>query len=107
MKEFKAKIKYKDKINTMLVSGEDEESVINDITDFYLKLFEDQNNNVEVELEEIKNMERILNYEVEYDRNNVLGYELKIDRLRRGLSQIELSKLTGVDAKTISLIEKE
>ena len=35
MKEFKAKIKYKDKINTMLVSGEDEESVINDITDFY------------------------------------------------------------------------
>lgn len=51
-------------------------------------------------------MERILNYEVEYDRNNVLGYELKIDRLRRGLSQIELSKLTGVDAKTISLIEK-
>ena len=49
-------------------------------------------------------MERILNYEVEYDRNNVLGYELKIDRLRRGLSQIELSKLTGVDAKTISLI---
>ena len=33
MKEFKAKIKYKDKINTMLVSGEDEESVINDITD--------------------------------------------------------------------------
>lgn len=51
MKEFKAKIKYKDKINTMLVSGEDEESVINDITDFYLKLFGDQNNNVEVELD--------------------------------------------------------
>lgn len=106
MKTFKAKIKYKDKIKTMLVSGENEESVIKEITDLYFKLFGDQSNNVEVELEERKNMERFLNYEVEYDRNNVLGYELKIDRLRRGLSQIELSKLTGVDAKTISLIEK-
>ena len=104
MKTFKAKIKYKDKIKTMLVSGENEESVIKEITDLYFKLFGDQSNNVEVELEERKNMGRFLNYEVEYDRNNVLGYELKIDRLRRGLSQIELSKLTGVDAKTISLI---
>ena len=73
MKTFKAKIKYKDKIKTMLVSGESEESVIKEITDLYFKLFGDQSNNVEVELEERKNMGRFLNYEVEYDRNNVLG----------------------------------
>lgn len=54
MKKFKAKINYKDKTNTMLVSGKDKESVIKDITDFYFKLFGDQNNIVEVELEEIK-----------------------------------------------------
>lgn len=51
-------------------------------------------------------MKRFLNCEIEYDMNNELGYEIKYERLRKGLSQIELSKLTGIDTKTISLIEK-
>ena len=54
MKRFKAKIKYRNKISTMLVNGKDEKSVRNDITDFYFKLFRDENNIVEIELEEIK-----------------------------------------------------
>ena len=54
MKRFKAKIKYKGKTNTMLVSGKDEESVIKNITDFYMELFEDKENIAEVKLEEIK-----------------------------------------------------
>ena len=54
MKKFKAKIKYNNKTSTLLVSGKNEKSVIKNITDFYFKLFENQNNIVEVELEEIK-----------------------------------------------------
>ncbi len=38
--------------------------------------------------------------------NNELGITLKKNRIRLGLSQIELSKITGVDPKTISLIER-
>ncbi len=38
--------------------------------------------------------------------NNELGITLKKNRIRLGLSQIELSKITGVDPKIISLIER-
>ena len=38
--------------------------------------------------------------------NNELGKCIKYNRLRLGYSQNELSRLTGVDSKTISLIER-
>lgn len=38
--------------------------------------------------------------------NNELGNTIKNNRIRKGLSQIDLSKITGVDSKTISLIER-
>jgi len=38
--------------------------------------------------------------------NNELGKVIKNNRIRLGMSQIDLSKITGVDPKTISLIER-
>jgi len=38
--------------------------------------------------------------------NNELGNTIKNNRIRKGLSQIELSKISGIDTKTISLIER-
>ena len=37
---------------------------------------------------------------------NELGEKIKYERMFKGLSQIELSKRTGIDIKTISLIER-
>ena len=38
--------------------------------------------------------------------NNELGNTIKKNRIRLGMSQTDLSKITGVDTKTISLIER-
>ena len=38
--------------------------------------------------------------------NNELGNIIKKNRIRLGLSQTDLSKITGIDTKTISLIER-
>lgn len=38
--------------------------------------------------------------------NNELGNTIKNNRIRLGMSQTDLSKITGIDTKTISLIER-
>ena len=54
MKKYIAKVKYINHIFTMFVSGRDEESVMKELTDFYMDLLEDDKNIVEIKLEEIK-----------------------------------------------------
>ena len=57
MKKYNAYVTYKGKTFNMYVGGKDEKSVINDITDFFMKLLKDDKNIVEVKLEEIKDYE--------------------------------------------------
>ena len=54
MKKFIAKIKYKGHISIMPVSGKDKEAVLEQVTAFYIDLFEEKRENFEIILEERK-----------------------------------------------------
>lgn len=53
MKRFIAKIKYKGHISIMPVSGKDKDAVLEQVTAFYMNLFEEKREKFEIVIEEM------------------------------------------------------
>jgi len=56
-KKYKAIVNYNDKKIEMYLNGENKNSVIKNITDFFMKVFKNKQIIIDVELEEINNYE--------------------------------------------------
>lgn len=85
---------------TMIVSGKDETEVSKIIAGFFIKINKKKIEKIQIKLEEVEFING--NY---VPVKNLLATIIKESRIKKGISQRELSRRSGVDNKTIAKIE--
>ena len=85
---------------TMIVSGKDETEVSKIIAGFFIKINKKKIERIQIKVEEVEFING--NY---VPVKNLLATIIKESRIKKGISQRELSRRTGVDNKTIAKIE--
>lgn len=85
---------------TMIVSGKDETEVSKIIAGFFIKINKKKIEKIQIKLEEVEFING--NY---VPVKNLLATIIKESRIKKGISQKELSRRSGVDNKTIAKIE--
>ena len=85
---------------TMIVSGKDETEVSKIIAGFFIKINKKKIERIQIKVEEVEFING--NY---VPVKNLLATIIKESRIKKGISQRELSRRSGVDNKTIAKIE--
>ena len=85
---------------TMIVSGKDETEVSKILAGFFIKINKKKIEKIQIKLEEVEFING--NY---VPIKNLLATIIKESRIKKGISQRELSRRSGVDNKTIAKIE--
>ena len=85
---------------TMIVSGKDETEVSKIIARFFIKINKKKIERIQIKVEEVE----IINGNY-VPVKNLLATIIKESRIKKGISQRELSRRSGVDNKTIAKIE--
>ena len=85
---------------TMIVSGKDETEVSKIIAGFFIKINKKKIEKIQIKLEEVEFING--NY---VPIKTLLATIIKESRIKKGISQRELSRRSGVDNKTIAKIE--
>lgn len=85
---------------TMIVSGKDETEVSKILAGFFIKINKKKIEKIQIKLEEVEFING--NY---VPVKNLLATIIKESRIKKGISQRELSRRSGVDNKTIAKIE--
>lgn len=85
---------------TMIVSGKDETEVSKILAGFFIKINKKKIERIQIKVEEVEFING--NY---VPVKNLLATIIKESRIKKGISQRELSRRSGVDNKTIAKIE--
>ena len=85
---------------TMIVSGKDETEVSKILAGFFIKINKKKIERIQITVEEVEFING--NYVLV---KNLLATIIKESRIKKGISQRELSRRSGVDNKTIAKIE--